>query len=136
MSVRQRVPATLQVNASQRQTRATNKYGPVVILGWVISVREWVGFQIMAAFGSGMIPACRAIFPVLAPLPVLQNAAALGLSTFFCTFAQFCLIRLIAGQVSPYLAESAQGSASCRVYDSISLWRTDRLCGDFNYRRS
>ncbi|KAI0640583.1 iron permease [Trametes meyenii] len=82
--------------------KATNRYLPVNIIGWIISIvgfgllcllradsstPQWVGFQFVASAGTGIIYAST-IFAILAPLPPSRNAAALAFYTFSRTFAQ------------------------------------------------
>ncbi|TBU37707.1 major facilitator superfamily domain-containing protein [Dichomitus squalens] len=51
------------------------------------STGKWVGYQIVASAGLGLLfPAT--VFPVLAPLPVSRNASALAFFSFARTFAQ------------------------------------------------
>ncbi|GJE93488.1 MFS general substrate transporter [Phanerochaete sordida] len=78
------------------------KYRPANLLGWVLTiagfgvlsllradepVARWVGYQILAAVGTGMIFAAT-IFPVLSPLPVSRTAPALAFFAFVRAFAQ------------------------------------------------
>lgn len=49
--------------------------------------REWVGYQIIAGLGLGIL-ASSPTFPVLAPLPVEKNANALAFFAFVRSFAQ------------------------------------------------
>ncbi|KAL7281903.1 hypothetical protein ACG7TL_003369 [Trametes sanguinea] len=91
----------------------------------------------MAAFGSGMIPACRAIFPVLAPLPgkcrhILQNQLKARLpaefSTQFSSGVQiaYAVISIIGG-----LEEPLQGTVRDPFAKALSVvWKTGAgLCG-------
>jgi len=79
-----------------------DKYVPSNALGWIITIigfglltllkvssstGMWVGFQILAAAGTGMIWS-GTIFPVLAPLPVEDTATALAFYAFARAFAQ------------------------------------------------
>ncbi|KAF8148433.1 iron permease [Crassisporium funariophilum] len=79
-----------------------NKYRPANLVGWILTiigfgllsllraesnVGQWVGFQIVASAGTGMIFA-GTVFPILAPLPVSRTAAALGFFAFLRAFAQ------------------------------------------------
>jgi len=79
-----------------------HKYRPANYVGWMLtvvgfgilsllradsSVGKWVGYQIIAAVGSGMIYAAS-IFPVLAPLSVERTASALAFYAFVRAFAQ------------------------------------------------
>ncbi|KAJ6627369.1 hypothetical protein B0H10DRAFT_382438 [Mycena sp. CBHHK59/15] len=78
------------------------KYRVVNWVGWVMiiigyglysTVREdsvvakWVGYQIIAAIGSGMIFSSP-VFPLLAPLPNNRAASALALFSFTRAFSQ------------------------------------------------
>ncbi|CDO76345.1 hypothetical protein BN946_scf185011.g9 [Trametes cinnabarina] len=82
--------------------KSMNKYRPVIVLGWVLSivgfgilsllkadssVGAWVGFQIVVAVGTGFVYTST-VFPILAPLSVSRNAAALAFFTFCRAFAQ------------------------------------------------
>ncbi|KAJ7485019.1 iron permease [Mycena galericulata] len=79
-----------------------NRYMPSNIAGWVLTiigfgllslltadstVGQWVGYQFVAAAGTGMIFAAT-VFPILAPLSVARTAAALGFFAFCRAFAQ------------------------------------------------
>jgi len=79
-----------------------NKYRPANIIGWIITIigfglltllkadistGKWVGYQFVAAAGTGMIYA-GTIFPILAPLPVSRTASALAFYAFVRAFAQ------------------------------------------------
>ncbi|KAJ7432135.1 iron permease [Mycena galericulata] len=79
-----------------------NRYMPSNIAGWVLTiigfgllsmltadstVGRWVGYQFVAAAGTGMIFAVT-VFPILAPLSVERTAAALGFFAFCRAFAQ------------------------------------------------
>ncbi|KAJ7482822.1 major facilitator superfamily domain-containing protein [Mycena galericulata] len=79
-----------------------NRYMPSNIAGWVLTiigfgllsmltadatVSQWVGYQFVAAAGTGMIFAVT-VFPILAPLSVERTAAALGFFAFCRAFAQ------------------------------------------------
>ncbi|THH00030.1 hypothetical protein EW026_g2414 [Hermanssonia centrifuga] len=78
------------------------KYRPVILTGWILtivgfgllsllrannSVAQWVGYQIVAAVGVGMLFSTT-IFPVLAPLPVERTASAIAFLAFLRAFAQ------------------------------------------------
>ncbi|KAF8588276.1 iron permease [Ramaria rubella] len=78
------------------------RYLPANYVGWVLTIvgfgllsllevnssrGHWVGFQIIAAAGTGIIYA-GTIFPTLAPLSVDLNAAALAFFAFVRAFAQ------------------------------------------------
>ncbi|KAI0686124.1 iron permease [Earliella scabrosa] len=82
--------------------KVTRTYRPVNLLGWILSIvgfvvltllrpdsstAQWVGFQFLMSTGNGIIYAST-IFPILAPLPVTRNAAALAFFAFSRTFAQ------------------------------------------------
>ncbi|KAJ7723104.1 iron permease [Mycena maculata] len=79
-----------------------NRYIPSNAAGWVLTtigfgllsmltydapLGHWVGFQFVAAAGTGMIFAAT-VFPILAPLSVSRTAAALGFFAFCRAFAQ------------------------------------------------
>ncbi|KAJ7758938.1 iron permease, partial [Mycena maculata] len=79
-----------------------NRYIPSNVAGWVLTIigfgllsmltadatlGQWVGFQFVAAAGTGMIFAAT-VFPILAPLDVARTAAALGFFAFCRAFAQ------------------------------------------------
>ncbi|OBZ72796.1 putative transporter C3H1.06c [Grifola frondosa] len=98
----------------------TKKYRPVNGLAWVLiiigfgllsllradsSVGQWVGYQIVAAAGIGILVSAHigcseetdievamqfsaAVFAILAPLPVSRTAGALAFFAFIRTFAQ------------------------------------------------
>ncbi|KAF8590340.1 iron permease [Ramaria rubella] len=78
------------------------RYLPSNYFGWILavigfgalstltassSVGHWVGFQLLAAAGTGLIYA-GTIFPVLAPLLINRTAAALAFFAFLRAFAQ------------------------------------------------
>ncbi|KAF8584813.1 iron permease [Ramaria rubella] len=78
------------------------RYLPTNYFGWIISVigfgllstltenssvGHWVGFQLLAAAGTGLIYAAT-IFPVLAPLEINRTATALAFYAFTRAFAQ------------------------------------------------
>ncbi|KAH8106322.1 iron permease [Cristinia sonorae] len=78
------------------------KYRPANYVGWGLtmvgfglltllradtSIGKWVGYQIVAAAGVGMIYAAT-IFPVLSPLSVERTAGALAFYAFVRSFAQ------------------------------------------------
>ncbi|EIW57867.1 Mfs1.1 [Trametes versicolor FP-101664 SS1] len=82
--------------------KGSNKYRPANYIGWALtligvglltmlkadaSTGQWVGFQILAAAGFGMIWAST-VFPILAPVPVTRVAPALACYNFCRTFAQ------------------------------------------------
>jgi len=79
-----------------------NKYRPANAIGWILTIigfgllsllkadsstGKWVGYQLVAAAGTGMIFA-GTVFPILAPLDVAHTAAALGFFAFLRAFAQ------------------------------------------------
>ncbi|KAM5544688.1 hypothetical protein V8D89_001586 [Ganoderma adspersum] len=79
-----------------------NKYKPQNVIAWgciVIGMglqstlhadsatRNWIGFQIVAGIGFGMLFTATT-FPILAPLPVELNASALSFFIFIRTFFQ------------------------------------------------
>ncbi|OCH84114.1 Mfs1.1 protein [Obba rivulosa] len=79
-----------------------NKYRAANVTGWTLtiigfglltllkstsSIGQWVGYQFVAAAGTGMIFA-GTVFPILAPLPVSRTAAALAFFAFMRAFAQ------------------------------------------------
>ena len=100
--------------------QAMNKYRPVNLVGWIITVvgfgllsmlkaddavGKWVGYQIVASIGTGVIVRALALpsrpnaevvvvqfastfFPILAPLPVERTASALAFFAFLRAFAQ------------------------------------------------
>ncbi|KAJ7486296.1 major facilitator superfamily domain-containing protein [Mycena galericulata] len=80
----------------------TKRYKPANLIGWALvatgfgimsmlradsSIQQSLGFQVVAAAGTGVMFAVT-LFPVLAPLPVERNAAAVAFCTFCMTFAQ------------------------------------------------
>ncbi|GBE86280.1 Efflux pump FUS6 [Sparassis crispa] len=80
----------------------TNTYRPINLAGWVFSVvgfgtlsllratnstSRWVGYQILAAAGTGILFSST-VFPTLAPLPVERTAGALAFFAFCRAFAQ------------------------------------------------
>ncbi|TCD69560.1 hypothetical protein EIP91_007184 [Steccherinum ochraceum] len=83
-------------------TQVLGKYRPANIAGWVFltaglgvlsllkadsNTGQWVGYQIIAAAGQGLLyPAT--VFPILAPLPVEHTASALAFFAFVRSFAQ------------------------------------------------
>ncbi|KAI0784111.1 iron permease [Abortiporus biennis] len=82
--------------------QVTKKYRPTNVVGWILtvtgcgilslmrynsSVAQWVGYQIIAAIGIGIL-FTSPMFPILAPLPVQRTAAALGFFAFCRSFAQ------------------------------------------------
>ncbi|TFK91581.1 iron permease [Polyporus arcularius HHB13444] len=81
---------------------AMNKYKPQNVIAWACIVvgmglqstlhadsatRNWIGFQIVAGIGFGMLFTATT-FPILAPLPVEVNASALAFFIFVRTFFQ------------------------------------------------
>ncbi|KAI0709719.1 iron permease [Earliella scabrosa] len=81
---------------------AMNKYKPQNVIAWACivvgmglqstlhadsAVRNWIGFQIVAGIGFGMLFTATT-FPILAPLPVELNASALSFFIFVRTFFQ------------------------------------------------
>ncbi|KAF8810805.1 MFS general substrate transporter [Phlegmacium glaucopus] len=81
---------------------AFNRYKPQNVMAWVFitvgmglqstlnvdsAVRNWVGFQIVAGIGFGMLFTATT-FPILAPLHVRDNASALSLFIFIRSFFQ------------------------------------------------
>ncbi|KAJ7745521.1 MFS general substrate transporter [Mycena olivaceomarginata] len=80
----------------------TQKYRPVNFFGWIMTivgfglistlredsaVGKWVGYQVVAAIGTGLLYSGPA-FPLLAPLPPNRAASALALFTFTRAFFQ------------------------------------------------
>ncbi|KAI0742414.1 major facilitator superfamily domain-containing protein [Daedaleopsis nitida] len=80
----------------------TRRYRWANALGWMMylvgfgflstlrpnsSAAQWAGFQILVSIGTGIL-FTSTVFPVLAPLPVSRNAAALAVYTFSRSFAQ------------------------------------------------
>ncbi|KAJ7598412.1 iron permease [Mycena floridula] len=83
-------------------TQISNRYRPANLIGWAITVigfglltllkadsseASWIGFQAVAAIGTGFL-FTSTVFPVLAPLPIERTAAALGFFAFSRSFAQ------------------------------------------------
>ncbi|KIO20593.1 hypothetical protein M407DRAFT_29798 [Tulasnella calospora MUT 4182] len=79
-----------------------NIYRPQNLAGWVITTvalglftlfkistpkAQWVGFQIIEGIGLGILNAAPT-FPVLAPLPISENAHALAFFTFVRSYSQ------------------------------------------------
>ncbi|CDO72013.1 hypothetical protein BN946_scf184943.g48 [Trametes cinnabarina] len=79
-----------------------NKYKPQNIIAWACitigmglqstlgadaATRNWIGFQIVAGIGFGLLFTATT-FPILAPLPVELNASALSFFIFIRTFFQ------------------------------------------------
>ncbi|KAI9060770.1 iron permease [Trametes sanguinea] len=79
-----------------------NKYRPQNIIAWACitigmglqstlgadaATRNWIGFQIVAGIGFGLLFTATT-FPILAPLPVEVNASALSFFIFIRTFFQ------------------------------------------------
>jgi len=77
-----------------------HKYRPSNAVGWIMAVvgfgllslmradsseAQWVGYQILAAGGTGVIYTA-AVFPILAPLPVQRTASALAFFVFLRSF--------------------------------------------------
>ncbi|KAI9059060.1 iron permease [Trametes sanguinea] len=82
--------------------KAMNRYRPLNIAGWIISIvgfglmsllkadsppARWIPFQLVMSVGTGIIYTST-VFPILAPLPVSRNAAALAFFVFCRTFSQ------------------------------------------------
>ncbi|KAM5540717.1 hypothetical protein V8D89_005748 [Ganoderma adspersum] len=82
--------------------KVVQKYRLMNLAGWIISIvgfgvlsllrpdsglGETVGFQFLMAAGVGIVWTAT-VYPVLAPLPVSRNAAALGFFAFSRAFAQ------------------------------------------------
>ncbi|THH32797.1 hypothetical protein EUX98_g1387 [Antrodiella citrinella] len=83
-------------------TQVSGKYRPANFAGWILivvglgvmsllkadsSTGKWVGYQMIAAAGLGLLyPAT--VFPILAPLSVEHSAAALAFFAFVRSFAQ------------------------------------------------
>ncbi|KAH9951826.1 MFS general substrate transporter [Amylocystis lapponica] len=100
------LPTTLFVAPSAMTAgivvQLTGKYRPPNIVAWVFQMigfgllsmlkadsttAKWVGYQIIPAIGIGL-PFAATVFPVLAPLPVERNAAALAFFAFLRSFGQ------------------------------------------------
>ncbi|KAG8946150.1 hypothetical protein FRC04_012005 [Tulasnella sp. 424] len=79
-----------------------NIYRPQNIAGWVLTTvglglfsllksttptAQWVGFQIVEGLGLGILYAAPT-FPVLAPIPISENAHALAFFTFVRSYSQ------------------------------------------------
>ncbi|KAG8913329.1 hypothetical protein FRC01_004594, partial [Tulasnella sp. 417] len=79
-----------------------NIYRPQNLVGWVLTVvglglftllkvstpkAQWVGFQIIEGVGLGILYAAPT-FPILAPLPVSENAHALAFFAFVKSYSQ------------------------------------------------
>ncbi|GJJ08923.1 hypothetical protein Clacol_003143 [Clathrus columnatus] len=56
------------------------------------ATRNWVGFEIIAGIGFGLLFTATT-FPILSPLPVTDNGTALALFIFIRSFFQVCLSR-------------------------------------------
>ncbi|KAI1792582.1 MFS general substrate transporter [Ganoderma leucocontextum] len=82
--------------------KVVQKYRLMNLVGWIISIvgfgvlsllrpdsglGESVGFQFLMAAGVGIVWTAT-VYPILAPLPVTRNAAALGFFAFCRAFAQ------------------------------------------------
>ncbi|KAK0501035.1 iron permease [Armillaria luteobubalina] len=80
----------------------TGKYRPVNWVGWALtmigfgclsllkadtSTGKWVGYQLIASAGSGLVFSAP-VFPLLAPQPISRTASALALFAFTRAFTQ------------------------------------------------
>ncbi|KAK0482589.1 major facilitator superfamily domain-containing protein [Armillaria novae-zelandiae] len=80
----------------------TGKYRPVNWVGWALtmigfgllsllkedtSTGKWVGYQLVASAGSGLVFSAP-VFPLLAPQPISRTASALALFAFTRAFTQ------------------------------------------------
>lgn len=85
-----------------RTTRYFNLYRPQSYIGWIFCVGGFIGLsfitensprtqylatQVVPAFGIGLIWV-QSQFPILAPMPVSNNAHALAFHVFLRRFAQ------------------------------------------------
>ncbi|KAI0781950.1 iron permease [Abortiporus biennis] len=82
--------------------QVTNKYRSSNVIGWILttvgfgllsllradsSTSQWIGYQILAAAGIGMLFPVP-VFPILAPLHPSRSASALAFLAFLRSFAQ------------------------------------------------
>ncbi|KIJ29240.1 hypothetical protein M422DRAFT_188781 [Sphaerobolus stellatus SS14] len=82
--------------------QVSKRYIPVNVAGWILTIvgfgvmsllsstsstAQWVGYQLIASAGTGIIYSST-LFPVLAPQPVTRSASALGFYSFIRSFAQ------------------------------------------------
>ncbi|EMD39201.1 hypothetical protein CERSUDRAFT_112880 [Gelatoporia subvermispora B] len=85
--------AMVQIMKKYRPANATGwlltiiGFGLLTLLKATSNIGQWVGYQLVAAAGTGMIFA-GTVFPILAPLPVSRTAAALAFFAFMRAFAQ------------------------------------------------
>ncbi|KAL4246492.1 MFS transporter superfamily protein [Abortiporus biennis] len=122
---------------------ATKKYRPQLWLGWVVimvscglmstlrydsSTAKAIGYPCVLGFAGGFLYAVT-YFPVLAPLPVKENAHALALFAFFRSFAGVWAIAIgstvldnqLSKKLSPEVLSLFPGGAN-GVYSSIPLF--------------
>ena len=101
----------------------TKRYRPPLWLGWALylaglggfstlgvtsGLARTTGFAFIASVAAGLIyPAIY--FPVLAPLPVAENARALALFMFTRSFAGVCPVTFLRGP-SPHIVGSRCGA--------------------------
>ncbi|KAI0791749.1 iron permease [Abortiporus biennis] len=120
----------------------TKIYRPQLWFGWitliisagVISTLKWdtpipkaIGLPFLIAIGGGIVFP-NALFPVLAPLPVSENAHALALFSFFRSFASVWCITIgstilnnqLGKKLSPEILSNFPGGAS-GVFSSIPI---------------
>ncbi|KAL4246489.1 MFS transporter superfamily protein [Abortiporus biennis] len=120
----------------------TKKYRPQLFIGWVLfvigcgmisslkydsSIPKGFGFPMFSGVAGGIMFALT-YFPVLAPLPVSENAHALALFAFFRSFAGVWAISIgstildntISRKLSPDILSMFPGGAS-GVYFSIPI---------------
>ncbi|KAL4246490.1 MFS transporter superfamily protein [Abortiporus biennis] len=121
---------------------ATKRYRPQLWLGWIIltvssgvsstlrfdsSTSKAIAYPVLIGWGGGLLYACT-YFPVLAPLPVSENAHALALFAFFRSFAgvwvtaigSAVIDNLLGKKLSPETLALFPGGAN-GVYFSIPL---------------
>ncbi|KAJ7599216.1 Mfs1.2 [Mycena floridula] len=120
----------------------TNRYRPQLWIGWIIllvgisafavrgetaSLREAVGIPILIGVGGGML-ASTTYFPVLAPLPVTENAHALAFFAYCRTFSGIWGVAIgaavlqnqLAMRLSPaFLAFLPEGGQDVGILNSL-----------------
>ncbi|KAF8584808.1 iron permease [Ramaria rubella] len=111
------------------------RYLPSNYFGWLISVigfgllstltessnvGHWVGFQLLAAAGTGLIYA-GTIFPVLAPLQINRTASALAFYAFTRAFAQTFGITICATILQNQLKTRLPSSFSAQFPQGVEI---------------
>ncbi|KAF7792049.1 hypothetical protein EIP86_003077 [Pleurotus ostreatoroseus] len=115
--------------------QAINKYTPPNIAGWVFivvgfgvmsllkadsSVAQWVGYQVLATAGIGVLYTAP-IFTVLAPLSVERNASALAFFSFVRNFAYTWGVTIAATVLQNELKKKLPDAFLALFSDSVEI---------------